>query len=220
MTTTERQLRQQKVTGATAKPACATNEVRLPQSPPRMGHDEAENKTVLLRDGAHVVIRPIHRQDAERLVAFHAGLSRETLVARFLHSVPAVSLAQAERLARVDGDRAMAFVATAGPDHDAPILAEALYRRSDPALSAEAEIALVVADAWQGRGLGTALFHHLAAAARARGIEMFVADTLATNLRVLRMIQQTRIPVSARVAGGEVQLRLDISAQRDADKRS
>jgi GNAT superfamily N-acetyltransferase len=170
--------------------------------------DPAEGP-LTLRDGAMVVVRPIRADDAGRLVAFHAGLSRETLVQRFFRRVPDLSLAQAEELASVDYEGRMALVATSGPEPDAAIVAVARYDRSSPG---EAEVGFVVADAWQSRGIGTLLFHRLATYARSHGIGAFMAVIMTSNTRVLGLLRRSGYPSTARVASVEVELRLDISA--------
>jgi RimJ/RimL family protein N-acetyltransferase len=162
-----------------------------------------------LRDGSVVCIRPIRPDDAPQLIAFFAGLSRETLMRRFFRRVPPLSPEQSTALARVDYAGSMALVAAAGPEPDAAILAVARYDRVG---AEEAELGFVVADTWQGRGIGTALFHRLAPYARAHGITTFVAVTMTNNARVLRLLRRCGYPCAARIASVEVELRLDISA--------
>jgi RimJ/RimL family protein N-acetyltransferase len=162
-----------------------------------------------LRDGSVVCIRPIRPDDAPRLVAFFAGLSRETLIRRFFRRVPPLSPEQAIALARVDDAGSMAIVAAAGPEPDAAILAVARYDRVG---ADEAELGFVVADAWQGHGIWSALFHRLVPHARSHGIATFMAVTMTNNVRVLRLLRRCGYPCTARIASVEVALRLDISA--------
>jgi RimJ/RimL family protein N-acetyltransferase len=74
----------------------------------------------------------------------------------------------------------------------------------------EAEVAFVVADAWQGRGLGTVLFERLAARARELGIRRFVADTLVVNRRMLAVFRATGLPVAERFEGSVVHIVLEL----------
>jgi len=168
--------------------------------------------SLTLRDGVAVFVRPIRPDDAARLTAFHAGLSRETIVQRFFRRTPPLSPAQAAQLACVDYADRMALVATCGPAPgapNAPIVAVARYDRTG---DDQAEVGFVVADEWQGRGLGSALFHRLAAYARARGIQTFAALTMTSNTRVLGLLRRSGYPCTAHVASVEVELWLDISA--------
>src|SRR5690606_8600522 len=133
---------------------------------------------VVLADGGTVHVRPIGKDDADRLVAFHARLSPETVYFRFFTAKPALSDEQVERF--TDDDR-VALVAELGDR----LVAVARY---DPRPGTDtAEVAFVVADEHQGRGIGTVLLEQLAAAARERGITRFVAEAQADNRRMLEV---------------------------------
>lgn len=99
---------------------------------------------VALRDGTSVHIRPVQASDRAPLRAFFAGLSSEALVSRFF-GIADLDWA-ADWSVDVDYADRYALVATAGSDHT--IIAHSAYVRID---SERAEVAFVVADAWQGR---------------------------------------------------------------------
>lgn len=170
-------------------------------------HHPTEGMVALRVGGVSVCIRAIRPDDGPRLVAFHGGLSPETLHRRYFRRVGPLTPKQADTLARVDGRDHMALVAATGPERDAPILAVARYDRLD---ADAAEMGLVVADAWQARGIGSALFARLVAHARACGITTMHAATQTDNLRVLAMARHAGYPCSARLDALEVELRLDI----------
>jgi acetyl coenzyme A synthetase (ADP forming)-like protein len=134
---------------------------------------------VVLADGGTVLIRPITPADGPALVAFHERLSPDTVYARFMSAKPSLSPAEVERFTHVDNDTRVALVAELGDR----LIGVGRYDRTDD--DREAEVAFVVADEHQGRGIGTVLLEHLAAAARERGITRFVAETLPTNRRML-----------------------------------
>ncbi len=143
-------------------------------------------RTVTLSDGARLRIRPVRAQDESRLGALFARLSPRTVYERFLapfHRLPDGWLHQ---FANVDYRGRLALVAeeetSAGPE----LRGVARYEPSDQPRCAE--IAIVIEDAWQGRGLGTLLLDDLLRAAAARGIVRFSADLLADNRRVLRLL--------------------------------
>jgi len=161
-----------------------------------------------LRDGATIHVRAIRPDDAERLRAFHASLSPDTILFRFFRLLPELSPEEAARFTQLDYENRMALVATAGPEPDAPILGVARYDRAGPE---EAEVAFVVRDRWQGRGVAPALLHRLAPYARARGITTLVALTMASNGRMLAMLRGSGFPCAMRFAAGEVEARLDIA---------
>jgi GNAT superfamily N-acetyltransferase len=132
-----------------------------------------------------VQLRPIDTADAARLVRFHGGLSRETTRLRFFILHPQLTAAEVTRFTTVDHDDREAIVALA----DDELIGVARYDRLVP--GGDAEVAFVVADAWQGAGLGSRLLEHLAARARTQGVERFVAETLGENYKMLRVFAKS-----------------------------
>jgi acetyl coenzyme A synthetase (ADP forming)-like protein len=131
---------------------------------------------VVLSDGGTVHVRPVRPDDCDDLVAFHARLSPESIYRRFFTSHPRLSPAEVERFTCVDGHDRMGLVATL----KGQIVGIARYDRFRAA-PAEAEVAFVVEDAQQGRGLGTLLLEHLAAYARTQDVDTFRAETMWDN---------------------------------------
>jgi acetyl coenzyme A synthetase (ADP forming)-like protein len=139
---------------------------------------------LVLSDGSSVHVRPIQPSDAAALEAFHAELSRETIRRRFFGFKAELSAAEVERFTTVDHDARVAFVAEVGDS----LIAVARYDRLAHA-PADAEVAFVVADDSQRRGLGSALLAHLASAARERGVTRFLAETLPENAAMLAVFR-------------------------------
>ncbi|HEX2381770.1 MAG TPA: bifunctional GNAT family N-acetyltransferase/acetate--CoA ligase family protein [Acidimicrobiales bacterium] len=139
----------------------------------------------LLADGRVVQVRPIEPTDAARLVEFHEGLSRETKRLRFFAPHPHLSNAEVIRFTTVDHHDREALVALG----DDELIGVARYDRE--AGSQEAEVAFVVADAWQGSGVASLLLEHLAARARTEGLTTFVADTLPENRKMQRVFSDS-----------------------------
>ena len=104
----------------------------------------------------------------------------------------------------------MALLATRREEEAEEILAVVRYDRL--AGAQEAEVAFVVADAWQGHGLATALLHELADYARAHGVERFIALTMGTNVRMLDVLHHCGFPCRTRYDGGDILATLDITA--------
>ena len=142
----------------------------------------------LLADGSAVHVRPITPADANRLVAFHDSLSPETVHYRFFSPHPHLSQQEVVRFTEVDHVDRDALLALRGDD----IVGVARYDRLPD--SDEAEVAFVVADAYQGQGVGSLLLEDLAAVARTRGVAVFVAETLADNRRMLEVFRQAGFP--------------------------
>ncbi|HEY0903151.1 MAG TPA: GNAT family N-acetyltransferase [Marmoricola sp.] len=151
-------------------------------------HWEAD---VVLRDGRTAHIRPIMPEDSEGLVAFYAEVSDQSKYFRFFAPMPHLSDKDVHRFTHVDHRDRVAFVLTVAEK----ILAVAHYELIEPG---EAEVAFLVQDAHQGRGIGQLLLEHLAQAARERSVHRFVAEVLPDNRRMIQVFHDA----GYQVAGG------------------
>jgi acetyltransferase len=133
-------------------------------------------------DGTAVRLRPLRPDDLERELAFIAGLSEQTLYLRLHYSSREVSREMATRLLDLDYHDRMAIGALVGEPPDDRIIGVSRYARIDD--SDRAECAIVVTDAWHGRGVGTELMRSLARAARASGLRTLEGTSLAENRRI------------------------------------
>jgi RimJ/RimL family protein N-acetyltransferase len=200
------------------------------------GYPRELERAVSLRDGTVVRLRPIRPEDAPRLVEMYDRLSRHSAYQRFFTVMRRLPPDWAQMLATVDYRRRLAIVAEhAGPANAQPTgfagaeragLASAeragfasperagfasaeliAVARYEPAGTPDtAEVAFVVQDGWQNRGLGTILLDALLAAAEARGIRRFTAFVLADNMRMLDMLARFTDVQERRVASGVVEL--------------
>jgi RimJ/RimL family protein N-acetyltransferase len=150
---------------------------------------ELEHELVL-KDGTVVHIRPIRPDDAPRLQELHSRLSLQTAYQRFFTIVKRLTSDWAQILATVDYQRRLALVVE--PSGGAELIAVGRYDALDE--KDTVEIAFVVQDAWQNRGLGTILFDEILRAAAARSYRRFRAYVLADNRRMLDLITRfTRV---------------------------
>ena len=152
---------------------------------------ELERK-ITLRDGSVVSIRPILPDDATRLQEFHGRLSLDTAYQRFFAIVTRLPPDWARILATVDYRRRLALVVEASAGSGSELIAVGRYDAiGEPDT---AEVAFVVQDSWQNRGLGTILFEEILRAAAARSYRRFRAFVLADNQRMLDLITRfTRV---------------------------
>ena len=141
----------------------------------------AELTTIELNDGTTMRVRPIQDSDAERLLRFHETLSLESTRLRFFTPHPVLTSEELKHFTQLDHDDRQAFVVLDGDE----IIAVARYDRIVG--TDDAEIAFVVADQWQRKGIATALFPLLTAHALANRATCLVAETLAEN-RGMRMV--------------------------------
>lgn len=132
---------------------------------------------VLASDGGVVRLRPITPDDADRLQQFHRALSDRTRYLRYFGPYPQISPKDLYRSTHVDHRDRVGLVLELGEQ----IIAVGRYELLDRSGSRAAEVAFVVADEHQGRGLGSVLLEHLAGAAAENKIDTFVAEVLAEN---------------------------------------
>jgi acetyl coenzyme A synthetase (ADP forming)-like protein len=165
----------------------------------------ASSCDALLADGTVAKVRPIAESDAERLVRFHARLSGETTYMRFFSAHPRLSPKEVQHFTVVDHVEREALVAVVGDD----IVGVGRYDRVS---AEEAEVAFVVDDAWQHRGVGTLLMEHLATVGRTRGIRRFLADTLTVNARMLGVFRQSGLTASRQLDGSVIHLDMSLDA--------
>ncbi len=150
-------------------------------------HGEAlRERTVRLRNGARVRLRPIRPEDEDRLIALYGRLSPESARQRFFTSMKWLPRAWARYFANVDYHDRLAVVAER--EEAGRIFLIGVARYDAAGTPGSAEIALVVEDAWQGLGLGGILLDEILQAGAQRGIREFRADVLADNRRMLELL--------------------------------
>jgi RimJ/RimL family protein N-acetyltransferase len=143
-------------------------------------------RDITLKDGTRLHVRPIRPADAPRLIDFYYRLSPHTAYQRFFAIMKRLPPDWAQLRATVDYQRRLALVAETGPATAPELVAVARYEPTDDPETAE--VAFVVQDGFQGRGLGVLLLYHLLEAGEARGIRRFRAYVLADNTRMLDLL--------------------------------
>jgi acetyltransferase len=134
-----------------------------------------------------VTLRPLRPENRDLEHAFVSGLSPETRHNRLLGGAVAITREYIERLVNVDYSRDMALAATAMLDGETLIgVARYVLDKNNEA----AEFAIVVADAWHGRGIGTRLLAKLIDVARSRGLKRLYGEILATNRPMLELVRK------------------------------
>ncbi len=141
--------------------------------------------TLRLPEGEWVKLRPIRPEDAMMEQAFVEGLSRQTSRLRFQSSLRTLTPGMLARFTQIDYDREMAFVAVREEGGAERQIGVCRYITLPDARSCE--FAVVVADEWQGKGLGRRMMAVLVDTARARGLETMIGWVLAENGNMLTM---------------------------------
>lgn len=168
------------------------------------GYPADLERDVILKGGARVRIRPIRVEDAPRLIAMHSRLSQQTAYQRFFTVLRRLPPDWATLLATVDYRRRLALVAEIATPRGPELIGVGRYEPTDR--EDTAEVAFVVQDAWQGKGLGTILLLDLLRAAGARGIRRFCAYVLAENTRMLALFARFTDIERRRIESGVVEL--------------
>lgn len=162
----------------------------------------------ILRDGTGVLIRAIRPDDRDRLAEQFARLSPQSVYFRFFRVKTRLTEAELTAFTQLDFVRHVALVATVEQDGAPEPLGVARYAMVDDRLTPphRAEVAFVVMDAWQGKGVGTLLLEHLVPIARAAGITEFEANVLGDNNRMLKMFASSGFRIRRSLDAGVFQL--------------
>ncbi|MCC3299091.1 bifunctional GNAT family N-acetyltransferase/acetate--CoA ligase family protein [Arthrobacter caoxuetaonis] len=159
---------------------------------------------VVLRDGGTGHLRPVSPADTEALQAFHMRQSQSSIYLRFFTYKAKLSSRELKRFTNVDYRDRVAFVITLGSE----IVGIGRYDRLDD--PTEAEVAFNISDDHQGRGIGSILLEHLAAAARENGIRRFSAEVLPENRKMLSVFADAGYEVRRAFDDGVIALDFDI----------
>lgn len=172
-------------------------------------HWEAD---VVLRDGGTARIRPITADDADRLVSFYEQVSDESKYYRFFAPYPRLSAKDVHRFTHHDFVDRVGLAATIGGEFIATVRYDRIGTDGMPASvpADEAEVAFLVQDAHQGRGVASALLEHVAAVARERGIRRFAAEVLPANTKMIKVFTDAGYTQKRSFEDGVVRLEFDL----------
>jgi len=172
-------------------------------------HWEAD---VVLRDGGTARIRPITADDADRLVSFYEQVSPESKYYRFFAPYPRLSAKDVHRFTHHDFVDRVGLAATVGGEFIATVRYDRISAEGLPASAPadEAEVAFLVQDAHQGRGVASALLEHIAAVARERGIRRFAAEVLPANSKMIKVFTDAGYTQKRSFEDGVVRLEFDL----------
>ncbi|HSJ19911.1 MAG TPA: GNAT family N-acetyltransferase [Nocardioidaceae bacterium] len=185
----------------------STSETAAETGPAYPRHWEAD---VLLRDGHTAHLRPISGDDEALLVEFYAEVSAESKYLRFFAPMPTLSDRDVKRFTHVDYHDRVAFVLTVAQK----IIAVGRFDRiTEPdGTGDEAEVAFLVQDAHQGRGIAQLLLEHLAQAGRERGVKKFVAEVLPENYRMIQIFRDAGYQVAGGFEDGVMRFEFSIDS--------
>ncbi|MGP3979372.1 bifunctional acetate--CoA ligase family protein/GNAT family N-acetyltransferase [Streptomyces sp. 8N114] len=172
-------------------------------------HWEAD---IVLRDGGTARVRPITPDDAERLVSFYEQVSDESKYYRFFAPYPRLSDRDVRRFTHHDYVDRVGLAATIGGEFIATVRYDRIDHLGRPASEPadEAEVAFLVRDDQQGRGVASALLEHIGAVARERGIRRFAAEVLPANTKMIKVFTDAGYSQKRSFEEGSVHLTFDL----------
>jgi len=160
----------------------------------------------VLRDGRTVEIRALKPDDRDSLLAAIGRASTQSVFRRFFSVKRGFSEQEIAFFVNIDFVDHVALVAVT-EDNGTAITGGGRYVVAQPG---KAEVAFAVVDAYQGQGLGTALMRHLVAIARAAGLKELVAEVLPNNVPMLKVFENSGLPMTMKGQAGVVHVMLDL----------
>jgi RimJ/RimL family protein N-acetyltransferase len=167
----------------------------------------------VLRDGHPVLIRAIRPDDKQRLAELHGRLSSEAIYYRFLGAKKRLTSAELAYLTELDFRRQAALVAILVANGSERIAGVGRYACEPGGPDDQADVAITVEDAEQGRGIGTLLLKHLMRVAGAEGVTKFDAHLLSENQKMMRLLERTGLVLQRVAEGGMCHLTVSTDAR-------
>ena len=161
-----------------------------------------------LRDGCRVEIRALRPDDRADLIAAVGLTSDRSLYRRFFGLKRSFTDQEVAFFVNIDFVNHVALVALIDEDGRSVIAGGGRYIVVQPG---QAEIAFVVVDEYQGRGIGRALMRHLTSIASAAGLRTFIAEVLPENTAMLQLFKTSGLPLSTRRDGQVVHVTIWLS---------
>lgn len=187
------------------------NQIMPPPSKPYPADLET---TVALRDGQSVLIRPIRADDESMMRDMFYSFSEKTVYLRYHGTLKAMPHNRLQVFCNVDYDTEIALIGVVGPAGKEEVVGVGRYLTE--ATKQSAEMAFVVRDDWQRKGLGTILFKRLVEIAQANGIRKFHAEVLAENSGMLKIFHRSGLSVETSTEEGVVGITMELPQALDS----
>ncbi len=172
--------------------------------PAQVPYPRQLESSVTLKDGAHVTIRPIKPDDEPQIREMFYSFSEQTVYLRYHGQLKSMPHNRLQVFCNVDYDTEMALVGVVGSENNEEVVGVGRYL-TDPG-KRTAEMAFVVADEWQRKGLGTVFFRRLLEIGHKDGIQTFTADVLAENSGMLKIFHRSGLNVETTTEEGVVRV--------------
>jgi len=153
-------------------------------------------KFVRLRDGRSILLRPIKPEDESLWLKMFQNFSEESIRYRFFHIIKDTPHEMRARYCNIDYAREMGIVAELEEKGQRQILG--VVRLIIEQGGKTGEIAFIVADPWQGLGLGSKMLDHMIEICKDKGLHNVYALTLPDNYRAIRLLKQRGFTIQYR----------------------
>jgi acetyltransferase len=168
------------------------------------------------RDNKKIFMRPVRPGDAEQMIGLFSDLSPETVYLRFFSPIKRISKTLLIRLTQIDYDREIALIALAGKGAQRKIVGVA--RIIFQPAGERGEFALVLADAWQGKGIGRVLLKRALKSAKKYGLEQVYGPVISSNTAMLALGQKLGFVVKRDPESSEYKLEINLKDLDQADR--
>lgn len=165
------------------------------------------------KDGLKVLFRPIKPSDEERMRDLFYRFSDQAVYSRYFTSIKTMPHRKMQEYVNVNYRWVMSIVGVVEVEGTEKLIAEARYARTMQ--DAFADVAFVVDEDYQGKGIASYLFELLIRAAREEGIKGFTADVLATNKSMLKVFEKSPFPVQTVLSRGIYELTIPFESASD-----
>ena len=163
-----------------------------------------------LRDGSEIFFRPVKPKDEPALAEMLYSLSSDSVHTRFFTHTTAFPHRDVQELTNIDYEKNLAIVGLVpGPQGEEELVAIGQYFMDPGSMSAE--VAFIVQDEWQAKGMGSLLMADLARYARGHGVQRFDAKVLPSNQAMLSVFQHSGFPVTTEFDGDAYTVAIDLS---------
>ena len=174
----------------------------------RGAYPGGEERTVVVKDGSAVLLRPARTGDALALQELFYRMPPQDVYTRFFRHLTTLPLSTAEHLTSVSFEEEVSFLAVVGDWGSEQVVGTASYYLDR--VSGTADVAYIVDPSFKGLGLGAALQERLISYARAGGVRALTADVLMENTAMLRLFGSSGLDMDAHTSRGVTEVVLTL----------
>jgi GNAT superfamily N-acetyltransferase len=165
----------------------------------------------IFKGGLKVRFRAIKPSDEEVMRRLFYRFSNKTVYSRFFYPIKTMPHDKMQEYVNVDYSRMMSVVALIGESDQETIIAEARFVKDE--VSSYGDVAFVVDEKYQGLGIATYIYEMLIRLAKERGLKGFTADVLQENKGMMKVFENSYLPINARLQNGIYKLKIPFDAQ-------